>query len=71
MVASAVFVLDVKGKVLINRNYRGDIPMSAVDKFMPMILDAEDNEVTDQSIQHTFSSQPKSSKCFPDTFEQQ
>lgn len=44
MVASAVFVLDVKGKVLINRNYRGDIPMSAVDKFMPMILDAEDNE---------------------------
>lgn len=39
MVASAVFILDVKGKVLISRNYRGDIPMSAVEKFIPMVLE--------------------------------
>ena len=34
MVASAVFVLDQKGKIIISRNYRGDIPMSAAEKFV-------------------------------------
>lgn len=34
---TAVFILDLKGKVLISRNYRGDIPMSAVEKFMPLV----------------------------------
>jgi hypothetical protein len=33
MVASAVFITDLKGKIIISRNYRGDIPMSAADKF--------------------------------------
>ncbi|KJE88774.1 AP-1 complex subunit mu-1 [Capsaspora owczarzaki ATCC 30864] len=42
MVASAVFLLDLKGKVLISRNYRGDIPMNAVDRFMPLLLDMEE-----------------------------
>jgi len=42
MVVSAVFILDMKGKVLISRNYRGDIPNSAVEKFMPMIMEAEE-----------------------------
>lgn len=42
MVASAVFVLDHKGKVLISRDYRGDIPMSAVEQFMPMLLQQEE-----------------------------
>jgi len=27
MTASAVFILDLKGKVIISRNYRGDVPM--------------------------------------------
>jgi AP-1 complex subunit mu len=40
--ASAVFILDLKGKVLISRNYRGDIPMSAVEKFMPLVLETEE-----------------------------
>ncbi len=31
-VASAIFVLDLKGKILISRDYRGDVPKSAVDK---------------------------------------
>lgn len=44
MVASAIFILDLKGKVLISRNYRGDIPMSAVEKFMPLLLEAEESE---------------------------
>ncbi|KAK9719246.1 AP-1 adaptor complex mu subunit Apm1 [Basidiobolus ranarum] len=44
--ASAVFILDLKGKVLISRNYRGDIPMTAVEKFMPLLLETEEEEQT-------------------------
>lgn len=33
MPASAIFITDQKGKVLISRNFRGDIPMSTSDKF--------------------------------------
>lgn len=32
MVCSAIFLLDDKGKIIIWRNYRGDVPKSAVDK---------------------------------------
>ncbi|KAJ3260130.1 AP-1 complex subunit mu-1 [Boothiomyces macroporosus] len=46
MVASAVFILDLKGKVLISRNYRGDIPMPAIEKFMNLIIQGEEDEVT-------------------------
>ncbi|TPX71423.1 hypothetical protein SpCBS45565_g01076 [Spizellomyces sp. 'palustris'] len=53
MVASALFILDLKGKVLISRNYRGDIPMSAVEKFMPLILEAEEEEQTPTPIMST------------------
>ncbi|ORY08424.1 clathrin adaptor, mu subunit [Basidiobolus meristosporus CBS 931.73] len=44
--ASAVFLLDLKGKVLISRNYRGDIPMTVVENFMPLLLEAEEDEQT-------------------------
>ncbi|KAK9471410.1 Mu homology domain-containing protein [Dipodascopsis tothii] len=40
--ASAIFFLDVKGKPLLSRNYRGDVPMSAVDKFPILLLEAEE-----------------------------
>ncbi|OQO13916.1 AP-1 complex subunit mu-1 [Cryoendolithus antarcticus] len=40
--ASAVFFLDLKGKTLLARNYRGDIPMSAVEKFPILLSEAED-----------------------------
>ena len=43
---SAIFILDLKGKVLISRNYRGDIPMSAVEKFLPLVLEAEEDGQT-------------------------
>ncbi|KAI9295896.1 clathrin adaptor, mu subunit [Neoconidiobolus thromboides FSU 785] len=42
--ASAIFVLDLKGKILISRNYRGDIPLSAVEKFMPLLLASEEED---------------------------
>ncbi|GBC04489.1 hypothetical protein RclHR1_00570045 [Rhizophagus clarus] len=50
--ASAIFVLDLKGKVLISRNYRGDIPMSAVEKFMPLVLEAEEEQVPTPCFTH-------------------
>ena len=40
--ASALFFLDLKGKTLLARNYRGDIPMSAVEKFPTLLSEAED-----------------------------
>lgn len=40
--ASAVFFLDKKGKPLLARNYRGDVPMGAIDKFPMLLMEAED-----------------------------
>ncbi|KAJ3065290.1 AP-1 complex subunit mu-1 [Podochytrium sp. JEL0797] len=53
MVLSAVFILDLKGKVLISRDYRGDIPMSYVDKFMPLVMEAEEEEHTTTPVVST------------------
>ncbi|KAI0167824.1 Mu homology domain-containing protein [Pestalotiopsis sp. NC0098] len=39
---SALFFLDLKGKTLLARNYRGDIPMSAVEKFPVLLSEAEE-----------------------------
>ncbi|EPX74412.1 AP-1 adaptor complex mu subunit Apm1 [Schizosaccharomyces octosporus yFS286] len=40
--ASAVFILNLKGKPIISRDYRADIPMSAVEKFTPLITEVEE-----------------------------
>ncbi|XP_037036423.1 AP-1 complex subunit mu-1-like [Bradysia coprophila] len=53
MSSSAIYVLDVKGKVLISRNYRGDIDMSVIDKFMPLILEKEEEGVITPILQCT------------------
>ncbi|XP_064387154.1 AP-1 complex subunit mu-1-like [Halichondria panicea] len=42
MPASALFILDLKGKSLISRDYRGDVDMGVIDKFLPMVLDMEE-----------------------------
>ncbi|PVV05425.1 hypothetical protein BB560_000050 [Smittium megazygosporum] len=42
--ASAVFVLDSKGKSLIARDYKGDIPMSSIDYFLELVQEKEDQE---------------------------
>ncbi|CAH8590154.1 unnamed protein product [Heterobilharzia americana] len=42
MVVSALYILDNKGKVLIHRNYRGDIETSAIEKFMPVAMEREE-----------------------------
>ncbi|XP_077326361.1 AP-1 complex subunit mu-2 [Lithobates pipiens] len=42
MSASAVFVLDLKGKPLICRNYKGDLDMTEIDHFMPLVVQREE-----------------------------
>uniref|UniRef100_A0A2K5Q7S5 MHD domain-containing protein n=1 Tax=Cebus imitator TaxID=2715852 RepID=A0A2K5Q7S5_CEBIM len=38
----AVFILDVKGKPLISCNYKGDVPMSKIEHFMPLLVQREE-----------------------------
>ena len=45
MVASALFITDTKGKVIISRNYRGDIPMSVVEKFSLHVQETDELEL--------------------------
>ncbi|KAL8605872.1 AP-1 complex subunit mu-1 [Nucella lapillus] len=52
MSASAIYILDVKGKVLISRNYRGDIDMSVIDKFMPLLMEGEDDSNVTPILTH-------------------
>lgn len=43
MVASVVFITDLGGKVIISRNYRGDIPLTkATERFAKYLTDVED-----------------------------
>ncbi|CAG9797429.1 unnamed protein product [Chironomus riparius] len=39
---SQIFILDLKGKVLISRNYRGELDSQVIDKFMPLLMDKEE-----------------------------
>mmetsp|Transcript_661 Transcript_661/g.1107 ORF Transcript_661/g.1107 Transcript_661/m.1107 type:complete len:425 (-) Transcript_661:126-1400(-) len=54
MVASAVFIMDLKGKVIISRNYRGDIPMNVSERFAIYIQERDEMELrpvfTDEGI---------------------
>ncbi|KAJ1564783.1 AP-1 complex subunit mu-1, partial [Cladochytrium tenue] len=36
--------------VLISRNYRGDIPMSAIEKFMPLVMETEEDDQTPSPV---------------------
>lgn len=43
MVASAIFILDSRGKTLISRNFRNDVPMEVVSDFKAAVIEAEDD----------------------------
>jgi AP-1 complex subunit mu len=43
MSVSAIFILDVKGRVLIYRDYRGDVSTKFADKFMSKLNESEDS----------------------------
>ena len=40
--ASLVAILDLKGKSLIQRSYRDDVPPTYVDKFLPHLFEMEE-----------------------------
>jgi AP-1 complex subunit mu len=45
MVASAVFITDLSGKMIISRNYRGDVPLSkALERFSKYLMDTPDDQ---------------------------
>lgn len=52
MSSSIVYILDLKGKVLISRNYRGDADSSVIDKFMPLAMEREEEGNMTPIIQH-------------------
>ncbi|CAF1569977.1 unnamed protein product, partial [Adineta ricciae] len=52
MSASAIYFLDMKGKVIISRNYRGDIEMNVIEKFMQLLLEKEDESQLSPIFQH-------------------
>lgn len=45
MVCSAIFITDTKGKVIISRNYRGDIPMAVCERFSLHIQEKDEDEL--------------------------
>jgi hypothetical protein len=45
MVASAIYIMDLKGKIIISRDYRGDIPLSATVKFSQRLQESEESEI--------------------------
>lgn len=46
MVASSVHILDSRGKVLISRDYRGEVPMTAADEFSAKLAEMESQDET-------------------------
>lgn len=40
--ASTIAIVDIKGKSLIQRSYRDDIEPSVVERFLPLLLDMEE-----------------------------
>ncbi|KAH7639645.1 LOW QUALITY PROTEIN: adaptor protein complex 1, mu subunit [Dermatophagoides farinae] len=52
MSASAIYFLDLKGKVLISRNYRGDTDMNIIDKFMALVVEREEESSLNPIIRY-------------------
>ena len=53
--ASLIAILDLKGKPLIQRSYRDDVPSSFVERFLPLVLEIEED--SGQQVTPCFSSQ--------------
>lgn len=45
MVLSAIFITDLKGKIIISRNYRGDIPLSVSERFAVTVQEKDEVEL--------------------------
>jgi AP-1 complex subunit mu len=58
MSCSAIFILDSKGRVLISRNYRGDVAMSVATRFATRLLEEEESSlkpiVNEEGVTYVF-----------------
>lgn len=54
MVASAIFLMDTKGKVIVARNYRGDIPMNVSERY-PYVICVVVPDLNDLNARNRFS----------------
>ena len=52
MSVSAVFILDMKGKVLIHRGYRGEFDVNVIEKFYPLLMEKEEEGSINPIIPH-------------------
>uniref|UniRef100_A0A8C9LBH0 Uncharacterized protein n=1 Tax=Pavo cristatus TaxID=9049 RepID=A0A8C9LBH0_PAVCR len=52
MSASAVFILDLKGKPLISRNYKGDVAMAEIERFPGLLLQREEEGILAPLLPH-------------------
>lgn len=52
--ASLIAILDLKGKPLIQRSYKDDVPPSYIERFLPLVLEIEEEG---QQLTPCFSSQ--------------
>jgi len=46
MACHAIYILDLKGKVVLSRNYRGDLPQNIAHRFITRLLEEEDVKVS-------------------------
>lgn len=51
MPSSAIYILDERGKVIISRIYRGDIDNKAIENFMPLIIEKEEDGILTPILQ--------------------
>ena len=52
MATSAIFILDLKGKVILCRDYRGDVSPKLADKFIVKVNELEETGRTTPIIYH-------------------
>ena len=58
LMASLIAILDLKGKPLIQRSYRDDVPSSYIERFLPLVLELEEENqqappcITSQGINY-------------------
>lgn len=55
--ASQIHFLDIRGKLLLSRDYKGDIPTSTIEKFPLLLLDLENEEGDDSNYRPVINHQ--------------
>lgn len=57
MAASALFILDLKGRVILSRDYRGDVSAKSIERFISKVSELEETgrELGNDNDQKPFS----------------